>query len=375
MSVFESKLQSSKSKMEKNHIIIKELKTEESKLLEKLHNVREKIKKQNDIIAKRESRQKQLSEAVTKVSKNDLSKEAIDILQSEQSNKDKITKLEGCVNPKHLDKIKKVYRLLDHEVQSKCLREQYSDIDLKDATIVKKLEVINYIQSKIYVFLLKNRTENFMKYLINFSIDTCTGINELDTTKGLYYITPGLFTEVNVKPSNYSIIREFEHPCNIIYNRNIRFVEDFVNSDIGYLPYQKLDVATYMNILRYGCIETKPSVIIKNLEIHLKDNDFKKYWKLIEKFNRVQKVLPKIGINCFDLDSNESGSCSDTSTIEDKRIELPITCQNLLVYVNEHMEKENYNSYKYLQYMDIQSRITQEDCITLYNEFTTIKNK
>lgn len=391
MSVYESKLISSREKMDKNHNVIKTLENQESKLLEKLdeyqkkiQNVREKIKKQKDIIVKRESRQRQLSEAVTKVSKGDLSKEVLDILQSEDSNKYKIAKLEGHVRSRHLDKITKVYRLLDNEVQSKCLTDQYRDADLKDLPISKKLEIINHIQSKIYTFLLKNRTENFMKYLINFSIDTGTKNNELDTVGGLYYITPELFTEVKVKSTNYFIIKEFDHPCNIIYNRNKQCVEDFVNSDIGYLPYQKLDVATYMDILRHGRVEPNPSVMIKNLEIYLKDNELKKYRKLIEKFNKIPKVLPTIGLDpsCSSLDSNGSETCSDADTIDENTLTLPMTCEKLLHYVHQFINKEDRRSIKYIQYIDIYERInnilnqrhTKHDCITLYNEFTTLKN-
>lgn len=391
MSVFESKLNSSKEKMDKNNNNIETLIKQESKLLEKLNEyqdkiqiVREKIKKQKDIIVKRESRQRQLSEAVTKVSKGDLSKEVLDILQSEDSNKDKIAKLEGHVQTRHLDKITKVYRLLDNEVQSKCLRDQYRDTDLKDLPISKKLEMINHIQSKIYTFLLKNRTENFMEYLINFSIDTGTKNNELDTIGGLYYITPELFTEVNVKSTNYFIIKEFHHPCNIIYNRNKQCVEDFVNSDIGYLPYQKLDVATYMDILRHGCVEPRPSIMIKNLEIYLKDNHVKKYRGLIEKFNKIPKVLPIIGLDPSgsSLDSNGSETCSDADTIDENMLTLPMTCERLLHYVHQFINKEDRRSIKYIQYIDIYDRIndilnqihTKHDCITLYNEFTTLKN-
>lgn len=76
MSVFESKLNSSKEKMDKNQSIIESLTIQEMKLLEKLNEyqkkiqiVQEKLKKQNDIIAKRESRQRQLSGVVEKISK------------------------------------------------------------------------------------------------------------------------------------------------------------------------------------------------------------------------------------------------------------------------------------------------------------------
>lgn len=390
MSVFESKLISSREKMDKNQSIIETLTIQESKLLEKLNEyqkkiqiVREKIKKQKDIIAKRESRQRQLSEAVTKVSKGDLSKRVVDILQSEDSNKDKITKLEGHVQTRHLDKITKVYQLLDNEVQSKCLRDQYRDIDLKELPISKKLEIINHIQSRIYTFLLKNRTENFMEYLINFSIDTGTKNNELDTVGGLYYITPELFTEVKIKSTNYFVIKEFDHPLNIIYNRNKQCVEDFVNSDIGYLPYQKLDVSTYMDILRHGCVEPSRSIMIKNLEIYLKDNEVKKYRKLIEKFNKMPKVRPEVGINPdSSLDSNGSETCSEADTIDENTLTLPITCERLLYYVHQFINKEDRRSIKYIQYIDIYDRInnilhqkhTKHDCITLYNEFTTLKN-
>lgn len=239
------------------------------------------------------------------------------ILGSEISNSEKIDRLGDVIDPSDIEKLKKFYKVLEDSIEDGWLNIKqnettYTEVDLdsiepivnfiknlktkreikfyKDKfereNYIKKeksfIEIIEYIQSSILFFILKNKQTDVVDTFATFTINSGTKTNDLDTVNGYYYLTPEIKHKLRIKSKNYELIKTFSHPCNIIYIRDKNLILEFINYKFNYINYLVLDTNSYNSVIR-ETFSYKES-LNEEFQNLLNSVKIKKYMKKIEKF-------------------------------------------------------------------------------------------
>lgn len=239
------------------------------------------------------------------------------ILGTGTTNSEKIDKLAKVIEISDIEKLKKFYKVIEETIEDDWLslkqdQTEYAEVDLYNiepvVNFVKNLklkreikfyekkferqnyikkeksfiDIIEYIQSSILFFILKNKPIDVVSTFSTFTINSGTMTNDLDTVNGYYYLTPEIKHKLRIKSKNYSLIQKFSHPCNIIYNRDEKLIEEFIFYKFNHIKYLVLDLEAYNSIIRETFTsEESLNEEFKNL---LNDKKISKYMKKIGKF-------------------------------------------------------------------------------------------
>ena len=323
------------------------LKQQYIKIKQKQERIENKMKKVEEIRVKQELR-------ISKKTTRSISVQSRKILSSDMSNKVKLEKLNGLIKEEHRLEIVKIYEILDKEISAfnysghlRCSIKKLSN-DITDIeTVNEYLSVVRYIQTKILMFIINHRIEDTIELFTSFTINMGSKTNDLDFTNNIYYITPELYVSIPVNSSNYELIEKFNHPLNMIYNRSEYCVNEVIKDIFSYRLYFKLDLQTYLNILRKGTLKDEPKADTRFIKSTTK---YDRYQKLIERFNNIPKVLPKIGNPPVYIEV-ENDIVSDSDTLEDYSITPPITCEKVMEYC-QYLLINSENKMKYYDIYD-----------------------
>jgi hypothetical protein len=221
----------------RNRKLLKKQQKEEKKKIEAVKRMEkrmEEIKKKKEMKLLKKQ-QKPLSprakiSAIGKIMKNDISlSEVVGTVCKylDQDISEKISEKYTNIKDRIMDRVyldeKCDIELVKIEFPPVKVGERYKNketIRRKNIVYSKTYEVLNYIQSRIYSFICYNNPSSTLKIIENFTIDSGTKINNLNTEEQVYYYSEKLYIPVITPKSNYEYLKNIKCEFNMLYFRN-----------------------------------------------------------------------------------------------------------------------------------------------------------
>jgi hypothetical protein len=113
-----------------------------------------------------------------------------------------------------------------------------------------KLSLVRFIQDKILYFIVKNKMHKTIEILQSFTINTKSKFLDLDIDEGYFYLAPDLKIKIDIKQKNYKDLKSFTHPFNILFNRDLICIKQYLEGSFPYSKSFNLTKKVYDNIIR-----------------------------------------------------------------------------------------------------------------------------
>ena len=145
------------------------------------------------------------------------------------------------------------------------------------------IEMTDYILDFIFDFIFICDIEHSIRSLktlrVSDSITDCH--NELVLESSTYYYDNQNVLKIPVNPENYNILKDFNHPLNIIFNRNLKMVDIYVkNRELCSKTFTLNDKSRSLikkNKIEEIKVDEKADNLVEEIRLSLRQRDIKTY--------------------------------------------------------------------------------------------------
>jgi hypothetical protein len=109
--------------------------------------------------------------------------------------------------------------------QSRDIKNYNENLTNKENITIKVLEYILHI---IFAFICLNDLENAIAKIAQLKIDGKTYTNDLNTQTGIYHLTQDKYITINTPIDNYSFLKGYCNPRNILFYKNSKILHIFI---------------------------------------------------------------------------------------------------------------------------------------------------
>lgn len=245
------------------------------------------------------------------------------------------------------------------------------------------IKVLDYILHIIFAFICSYDLENAIAKIAQLKIDGKTYINDLNTQTGIYYLTQDKYIAINTPIDNYSFLKGYNNPRNILFYKNSKMLDIFIKSCGFKSDTFTRDNETYKNIKNGRNLEIKVDIHLVKLltksDRYLTNNKYINYEetiKVIKNYLNGFTVVKETDNSTITNYENDGDSTSDDVDECDSVESVYETTQEGIPEFKTHQEAQEYYAYlckKREETTDIQEKkklMAQINTVSMiFNEF------
>lgn len=214
------------------------------------------------------------------------------------------------------------------------------------------IKVLDYILHTIFAFICLNDLENAIAKIAQLKIDGKTYTNDLNTQTGIYYLTQANYITINTPIDNYSFLKGYRNPRNILFYKNSKILHIFIKRRGFKSNTFTRDKETYKNIKNGRNLEievdTQLVKLLNKSDKYLSVNKYIKYEetiKVIKNYLNGFAVVKETDTSTkanSEIQINEGDSTCDS--VDDKSSVYETTQEGIPNFKTHH-EAEEYYAY------------------------------
>lgn len=305
-----------------------------------------------------------------------------DDFNASQCRTDELTKRYNKVKPNKEDPIDKHYHQLTTNVQDTLHSLQVSDeakvvlrdiqnlpineptgkinIRIRQSRDIKNfnenltnkenitIKVLDYILHNIFAFICLNDLENAIAKIAQLKIDGKTYTNDLNTQTGIYYLTQDKYITINTPIDNYSFLKGYCDPRNILFYKNSKILHIFIKRRGFKSNTFTRGNETYKNIKNGRNLEIEVDThlvkLLNKSDRYLSANKYIKYGETIKVIKNYLNGFTVVKETDASTITNEENGDSICDSVDDKSSVYETTQEGIPNFKTQH-EADEYFAY------------------------------
>jgi len=233
--------------------------------------------------------------------------------------------------------------------QSRDIKNYNENLTNKENITIKVLE---YILHTIFAFICLNDLENAIAKIAQLKIDGKTYTNDLNTRTGIYYLTQDKYITINTPIDNYSFLKGYNNPRNILFYKNSKILHIFIKRRGFKSNTFTRDNETYKNIKNGRNLEIEVDKelvkLLNKSDRYLSANKYIKYEetiKVIKNYLNGFTVVKETDASTITTKANSVNEYDSTcDSVDDKSSVYETTQEGIPNFKTRH-EADEYFAY------------------------------